>query len=661
VHLSLSMPRITYASLSAESQRLLWAMGAMTLAVLPHLTSIPIWIPLCGACLALWRITIELLAWRLPPRWLRFLIAFAALFAVAGSYRTLNGLEAGTALLVVMAGVKLLETRGVRDYTILVFLGYVLLFAALLYRQGLILVPYILLTAWVLTATLLRLHQTSRTVATRIALRQTGLMLLQAIPVAILLFVFFPRMAGQFWALPARGAATTGLSDEMTPGDIAELTISGAPAFRVRFNGPIPPPRERYWRGPVLHEFDGRRWRLERMRFLPAQEVTTSGPKYSYRITMEPTQREWLTALDIPTEWPGRYIMRASDWQLITRRPISVLTSFDLVSFTQFKTPLTLPRTTRNADTALPGTANPRSRAFAVQLRSTVDSDAEFVQAVLNKFNREEFFYTLQPGSLGDHPVDEFMFETRQGFCEHFASAFTMLMRAAGIPARVVTGYQGGEYNELGDYLLIRQSDAHAWSEVWLEGQGWVRVDPTAAVAPNRIERDLSAAMGADEPVPGRFMQQVPLLARARQTWDAINNFWNDRVVEYNELKQKSLLQWLGYKDPDWRDLGIAFAATLVVFFVAMTVYLSWRFRPRHRDPVQRAYEALCRKLAKRQLPRHAHEGPVDYLNRVSQTRPEWATGLAELRELYVALRYGPAPNDAHLQQLRQSIKRLPI
>jgi hypothetical protein len=303
--------------------------------------------------------------------------------------------------------------------------------------------------------------------------------------------------------------------------------------------------------------------------------------------------------------------------------------------------------------------ANPRTRAFGQELRAQTDSDAAFVQAVLTKFNREKFFYTLQPPSLGDHPADEFLFDTKKGFCEHFASAFTVLVRAAGIPARVVTGYQGGEYNEMGEYLLVRQSDAHAWSEVWLEGQGWVRVDPTAAVAPERIERNLSSAMGADEPVPGRLIQSIALLSSARQAWDALNNFWNDRVVEYNELKQKSLLEWLGIKDPDWRDLGIAFAATLLVFFVTMSLYLAYQFRPRHRQPVQRAYDALCRKLAKQTLPRHPHEGPADYLNRVAQARPELTTTLTTLRELYVGLRYGPEPTESQLQQFVQTVKQV--
>jgi len=654
-----SLPRIDYASLNGESRRLLWAMGALSLALLPHLDTIPLWVPLVAASIAIWRIAIELHAWRLPPRWLRLLIAFGALAGVATSYRTLNGLESGTALLAVMAGAKLLETRGARDYTVLIFIGYVLLFAALLYRQELFRVPYIVVTAWILTATLLRIHQTSRTVGTRSALRNTGVMVLQALPVAVLLFLLFPRLPGQFWALPARESATTGLSDEMTPGDIAELTISGAPAFRVKFDGELPPPRDRYWRGPVMHDFDGRRWRVNRMRFMPGPEIIAAGTAYSYRITMEPTQRPWLLALDIPTEWPERTVVRSSDLQLFTRQPISTLQSFDLRSHTQFKTATELSKTARAIDTALPDAANPRARAFALELRASVDTDAAFVQAILRKFTREQFFYTLQPPSLGDHPVDEFMFETRRGFCEHFASAFTALVRAAGIPARIVTGYHGGEYNELGEYLLIRQSDAHAWSEVWLEGQGWVRVDPTAAVAPQRIERDLSSAMGANEPVPGRFARQIPFLSRARLAWDAVNNFWNDRIVQYNELKQKSLLEWLGIDDPDWRDLGVAFAATLLTFFAVMSAYLAWKFRPRHRDPAQRAYDTLCRKLAKRALQRHPYEGPDDYLSRVALARPDLANVLDELRKLYVALRYAPTPTHAQLQRFRQAVRQL--
>ncbi len=643
---------------SAESQRLYWAMGAVAIAMLPHLLQLPPWVPLAAATAGLWRVVIEMRAWHLPPKWLRIAIAFVAMAAVAITFRTLNGLDAGTALLATMAGIKLLETRGTRDCTILIFIGYVLLFAALLFDQSLLRLPYILGTSWLLTTALLRLHQSARPVRVRTALRTTGVMVLQALPVAILLFLFFPRLPGQFWALPSRENATTGLSDEMSPGDISQLTISGEIAFRVKFAGALPPPVQRYWRGPVLHEFDGRRWRRERGRFLVSQDIATDGPAYHYRITLEPTQREWLFALDIPTQWPEE-TARLYDLQLIARRPITTLSSFDLQSHTSYRTPSTISRTMRAVDTALPGDANPRTRAFAKSLRESSGSDLAFIDAILTKFRQEAFYYTLSPPLLGDDSVDEFLFDTRRGFCEHFASAFTALARAANIPARVVTGYQGGEYNTLGEYLLIRQSDAHAWSEVWLENRGWVRVDPTAAVAPERIERNLDAAIPDSDSVPGRFLRTNLFFFRARMTWDAANNFWNNRIVEYNELKQRSLMEWLGVKNADYRSLAIAFALTLVLFFVSLTLYLGWQYRPRKRDPIVAVYDQLCRKLARINVAKQMHEGPVDYLQRAALAQPRMATELREVRSLYTSLRYDPSPLPAQLSRLKYLVNRL--
>jgi hypothetical protein len=320
-----------------------------------------------------------------------------------------------------------------------------------------------------------------------------------------------------------------------------------------------------------------------------------------------------------------------------------------------------LPLSMRRVDTALPGVANPRTRAFAAELRARVATDAEYIQAILAKFRNEEYYYTLTPPLLGEHASDDFLFDTRQGFCEHFASAFATLTRAANIPTRIVTGYQGGEYNTMGDYLLVRQSDAHAWTEVWLDNRGWVRVDPTAAVAPERIERNLDAALSEDESVPGRFMRQNPFFANARLMWDAVNNFWNNRIVEYDELKQRSVMEWLGVENADWRDLGIAFGIALATFFAALTAYLAWQFRPRSRDSALVTYEALCRKLGRVTTPRSPYEGPNDYLHRVAAEKPALAAELRELRSVYVDLRYGPMQMPTQLSRFKYLVNRLRV
>ena len=636
----------TIGNLPRLTQQLIWVVCGFALAVLPHVPDLKIWIVLLACVCAALRIVIALRDWNLPPRLLRTVIALAAMLGVLLAYRTLNGLEAGTAFLVVMGAMKLIETRSARDLTIVIFVAYFLLFAGFLYHQSLLRLPWMLVSAWWLTATLMRIHQTSP-MSVREALGLTGKMLLQALPVMVLLFLLFPRLPGQFWAMPARSSATTGLNDEMSPGDVSELSVSSAIAFRVRFQGEPPPPSQRYWRGPVLHDFDGRTWR-RRQNFYPQQTLAPNGAGYAYSISLEPHNRPWVFGLDVVTDWPREQMLRTFDLQLIARSPIATMTTFALRSSTAYQFGETLPASTRKLD-LVTGNRNPRAKQFAAELRARTGSDEAFLDAVLLNFRKEQFFYTLEPPRLAPDSVDDFLFNTRRGFCEHFASAFTMLARAAGIPARVVTGYQGGEFNPMGGYFIVRQSDAHAWSEVWLEGKGWVRMDPTAYVAPERIERGMDAAMGADEPVPDRLLRSSRVLVQIRFAWDALNTFWNDEVIGYGERQQQSLLERLGIHEPDWQALGVGLVLTLAAFFVALSAYLAWQFRPRSRDPVLQIYTQLSRRLARRNLARAPHEGPHDYLERVMRARPDLARELDEARSLYITLRYGPAPPAAQL------------
>jgi transglutaminase-like putative cysteine protease len=515
-----------------------------------------------------------------------------------------------------------------------------------------------LFTAWLLTATLMRIHQTEQ-MPVREAAGATAKMFLQALPLAALLFLFFPRLPGQFWAVPARERAITGLSEEMTPGDVSELSLSSAIAFRVKFEGEPPPPRERYWRGPVLHQFDGRTWRRAGTPYTP-QDVVSSGPSYRYRISLEPQERNWVFPLDMVTGWNRDRVYRTGDFQLFARQSqISVLTSFELESSPQYVTTSELRKDLRYWDTFVPPNRNVRTIELARRMREEAGSDEAFIESVLTRFRSEEFFYTLQPPALDANAVDDFLFNTKRGFCEHFASAFTVMARAAGIPARVVTGYQGGEFNTMGGYFIVRQSDAHAWSEVWLNGRGWQRIDPTAAVAPNRIELGLDAALSATEAVPGRALRNNAFLSKLRLAWDAANTFWNDEVVQFGEAQQRWLLEKLNFEDTRWEYLILALVLALVGFFLALTAYLAWKFRPRARDPVAHVYEQMCRKLGKLGFPRLPHEGPSDYVARVAEARPDLAPQLAELRTVYVGLRYGPTPLATQFSRLKFLVNQL--
>ncbi|MDQ1242060.1 MAG: protein-glutamine gamma-glutamyltransferase [Pseudomonadota bacterium] len=644
----------------AEPMRgLPWVLGALAAAVAPHVPFLPGWISLLIAAAVAWRWAAERRAWPLPPRWLRVLVAIAATLVVLGTYRTLNGIEAGTAFLVLLAGVKLLETRGSRDLTVIVFIAYFLLYSALLRDQRLPQLPYLLAGGVFLTAALMRVHAGSAGDSARDVLTRTGALLLQALPLAVLLFVLFPRLPGPFWGIGTGESARTGLGDEMTPGDISDLSVSGAVAFRVRFSGELPPPAQRYWRGPVLHEFDGRSWRRPRAQAFPSQEVTYLGEPVDYQITLEPTDRPWILALDIPAEWPEREAVRTYDFQLVASRRLSEVSSFRLRSYPSFIAGVELPQSLRRKGLQLPEEGNPRSRALARRLAAQYGDPRAIAQAMLTMFREQPFVYTLDPPKLAENAMDEFLFETRRGFCEHYASAFTLVMRAAGVPARVVSGYQGGEFNPLGGYLIVRQSDAHAWSEIWIEGRGWLRVDPTAAVAPERIERGLIGAMDEFEPVPGRLRDASNLWMQVSLRWDTLNDFWNERVVRFNAARQLDLLERLGVDDPDWRTLGLGMAASLAAFFVGLSAYLAWRFRPPARDWPARLHDVVRRRLVRRGLQPQPPEGPVAFLERAAAACPDLAADLAQIRDVYVDLRYGPLPTDADLRRLKHLVNRL--
>ncbi|MCM2311021.1 MAG: DUF3488 and transglutaminase-like domain-containing protein [Steroidobacteraceae bacterium] len=637
-----------------------WVIAALGAALAPHVPFLPPWATLLTIAAAAWRWAADRRRWPLPPRWLRLTAVVGVTVAVLATYRTLNGIEAGTVFLAVMAGVKLLETRGSRDLTVLIFIAYFLLYAALLRDQRLPQLPYLLVVAVFATAALMRVHAGAAGDSGRDVLRRSGALLLQALPLALLLFVLFPRLPGPFWGIATADQARTGLGDEMTPGDISDLSVSGEVAFRVRFAGELPPPAQRYWRGPVLHEFDGRSWRRPRAQAFPLQDVQFLGEPVDYQITLEPTDRPWILALDMPSEWPEREAFRSYDFQLVAPRRLTEVSSFRLRSYPRFIAGAELPTSLRNKGLQLPPAGNPRSRALARELVARHGADPlAITQDMLTMFREQPFVYTLDPPKLAENAMDEFLFETRRGFCEHYASAYTLVMRAAGVPARVVTGYQGGEFNPIGGYLIVRQSDAHAWSEIWVAGRGWLRVDPTAAVAPERIEQNLVRALAEDESAPGRLRDASPLWLQVELTWDVLNDFWNERVVRFNAARQMNLLEQLGIEDPDWRTLGLGLAASLAAFFVTLSLYLAWRYRDPPRDWPARLHAQVTRRLRARGMIPGAAEGPVAFLERAERACPDLARDLAAIRSLYVDLRYGPLPTDSDLRRLKHVVNRL--
>ncbi|MDG4554875.1 MAG: DUF3488 and transglutaminase-like domain-containing protein [Candidatus Competibacter sp.] len=642
---------------------LTWLLAALVLAAMPHVAELPVWLSVLFAAGAGWRGFIALRGQSLPPRWLLLALALLAGAGVLIDYRTLFGRDAGVALMVAMTACKLLETRGLRDGVVLVFLGYLLVMSNLLYSQEILMALYLFTAVLVMLAAQVLIHRPHAGLRGLAPLRLVGGMVLQAIPVMLVLFILFPRIPGPLWGLPKDAyQGRTGLSDEMMPGTVSELVRSDAVAFRARFAGVAPPPNQRYWRGPILWRFDGRRW--TRLDELPANTPATfvpEGAAVDYSVILEPSNRRWLFALDLPASIPPRAGMTAS-FQLLRDQPVNEVYRYEMRSFPNYRTgELTAAEWQRGLQ--LPARGNPRARTLAAQWSEHMTRPEDRIGAALALFREQAFYYTLTPQLLGIDSVDDFLFRTRQGFCEHYASAFVFLMRAAGVPARVVTGYQGGETNDLGGYFIVRQSDAHAWAEVWLAERGWVRVDPTAAVAPGRVREGLYAAV-AD---PGL----LPFLARRggggeyewlRQlalSWDTLNNGWNEWVLAYGPDRQKEFLSGLGFGPVDWAEMTVAMTVALGGFGLLVA---GWRWRKRGaRDPVTRAWQRFCARLARRGLARGPHEGPLDFTERVAASRPELAAPVREIGRLYAILRYGPTGSPADVRQLRRLVWRFRV
>lgn len=640
----MAKPRGTDGSLLAS---LPWTLLALAVAAAPHLPYLPFWVTGASVACAVWRFAIEKRRKLLPSPWIRGVLALGCFLGVLATYDTISGVGPGTALLAIMAALKLLETRKRRDQFVLLFISIFLVMAALLREQHLWSLPYMIVSLVVTMAAWLRMS-TPAALAPRQSIGNAARLVAYAAPLAIAMWVFFPRIATPFWSVPIdTSSGVTGLSDTMSPGDISQLSQSDAVAFRVRFNGRVPAPRDRYWRALVLHRFNGRTWTgsdpTPDYRF--RDRIDYVGASYEYDVTLEPTRTQWVMALDVPERWwnVDRVAMSRTQglWRVL---PVDQRLAYSVRSYPEARIDAGQAELARNWYLQLPDDRNPRTLALAREMRGAAGSDDTFIDDVLEMFNVEEYFYTLEPPALGSNPVDRFLFETRQGFCEHYASAFTVLMRAAGIPARVVVGYQGGETNPLGDYMIIRQADAHAWAEVWLPGAGWRRIDPTAAVAPERIDAGRSGAMfdGTGEAwglsAPSRLAHQLGL------TWDALNARWNEFVLGYGPENQERFMRWLGLDNPDWQNLLLTLIAAVAVLTTAIHVVLILRFRPPREDRAKKLYLRFIRRTGVE--PRRG-ETPLAFVDRLAdQVATEAAAIAREVTNLYLEARYGEGDSE---------------
>lgn len=631
------------------------------LALAPHLARFPLILDVCFGLACAWRYLGAQGRLPLPERqhrvlWLsKQLLAIAAFVTIYIAYQGKLGRDAGVELLAALLGLKLLEMRGPRDYYVVVFLCYFLVVTNFFYSQTITTALYML---GVVIATTTLLIQFNTPPAYRHAgsmLRLASALTVQSLPLMLLAFVLFPRLPAPLWGLPADAFdAVTGLSDTMTLGEITRLGLSNEVAFRVQFAGDAPRARARYWRGPVLWHNDGRTWQVGTFPERPAA-LAAQGERYSYTVTLEPHRKRWLIGLDVVTG-TDKDMTQSADYALKSARPVRARLRYTLESALEYRmTGLTEPE--RRAALALPAGFHPRARAMAAQLRQQSPAANDIIASTLAYFSTQKFYYSLTPPALPDDAVDDFLFVTREGFCEHFAASFVVLMRAAGIPARVVTGYQGGEYNGVGDYMVVRQRDAHAWAEVYLAERGWVRVDPTAAVAPERVSlgfaqtspRGATRSAFARDGLGGRFWTQLS------DAFDAVTYGWNQWVLGYTTQQQRSLFDTLGFEDIDYGTLVIILTIALALITAALALLL-WRTSRRVRDPVSAAYDRFCAKLARIGLARDASEAPLAFAARVAAARADLATDVAAISGLYSHLRYGRARLD--VQHLRRRVAR---
>ncbi len=647
--------------------QLAWLAALVVLAQVPLWGHLPLWIAAGGSALVAARL---LLPADRPParrrRWLLPVLALAVAFGIRWHFGYFLARDPCVAYLYVLVGIKYLEAKSPRDGGLLVCLALFLTLTQFFYGQSIAAAAIALPAVLVLGGVLAVLRATPAATSNwKAPLAATARMLVQGIPLAALLFLVFPRLAGPLWGSPMGAGARTGLSDTMQPGTISELSLSDAVAFRVDFNGPPPPRALRYWRGPVLSRFDGVEWTgvLRRRQSLETSP-DPSARTIEYTVTMEPNNRLWLFALeqaagrpqaatDEPqsSAGPARILGQLTyDRQLLAAVPVA-----QSIRYTQ-RSALS-DRFAASGDFERPDNlrlpqGNPRTVEFARELRGRSDNDRAFIAALLDWFRNEPFVYTLAPPPLVGDGVDDFLFNTRRGFCEHYASAFVVLLRAAGIPARVVTGYQGGEMNPAGDYMIVRDSDAHAWAEALLDGV-WQRFDPTAAVAPSRIESGLGAALPQGEPVPYLARLDMTWLKDLRLHWDAVNYQWQRGVVGFNLQRQKDAL----------RDLGLERARPWQIVALVAAIALAWglamlalaQLRHAQRDPALASWTRLGRRLARAGLPRRPTEGPLHYAQRAAARWPQWSAPLCRIGENYALLRYGPA--DARRNELLSSLR----
>lgn len=637
-----------------------WATIPLIVVLLPHFQRFPLWIPVIIFALVIWRISAINKLNRLPRKWVLFAIIILASIGTVFNYGTLFGKNAGTAILAVLLAVKSLESRKQRDYMLLIGLSFFLVVTNFLFSQGIPTVIFMLFIVLLLIVSMISINENHAAIHLKEKTKLASIYILQAFPLMLILFVLVPRIPGPIWKLPDDAkTGRTGLSESMSPGNISQLIQSNEVAFRVLFKDEIPPQEKLYWRALVLWYFDGRSWEIGEQNRNPRPTLEAFGKAVEYNITLEPHSKKWLFALDMPIAGPNDSVYN-NNFLLRAQHNIESLYKYDVKSHLNYIIEHELSIWEKNAGLFFPEDANLKTIALGRKWKKQFSHPEDIIKHALTKFNKENYKYTLRPPlTLGFNPVDQFLFDTQQGFCEHYSSAFTLLMRAAGIPARVILGYQGGDLNPLNNYLSVRQSDAHAWSEVWLENKGWVRVDPTAAIAPERIEQNLDAAIGENEYRPLHMHLNTGIFRSIKLYWDAIDNGWKQWVIGYDSKLQNKLLSAILNKKITTGDMTILLIVCLAIATIIITFIIFSNSSEKTKDPVLIIYNRFCKKLSKKGITREAYEGPVDFSIRAGTYFPEQKNTINLITQIYINFRFKSKGNPDQLNKMKLLVKKM--
>ena len=647
--------------MSPTRKTTLWVIATLFVAMLPQLPRMPMVVVTITLLTLCWRVLAEFRNWEPVPALIRHSATALALFTLYASFGNLAGRRAAVSLLTVMLALKLVEAYRIRDSRLIVSFSLFLCATQFLFTQGVLMPLYGAGTVTVALVALTQLHRNEafemkdETPPVAASLRsEMGFsfrLLALAIPIGVAFFLLFPRWSSPLWGIPETTLdSKTGLSESMAPGSIESLFMDDSPAFRVEFETGVPPQSELYWRGPVLWDFDGRTWSGSYFsKNLLAERVPLEeSAQWRYQVQLEPNERHWLFSLDYPAIVPADAKITV-DFQILRQKPVTQLFQYTMVSKPDFVDSPTLPLTMRDVALDLPFDHNPRTRELVAGWQRQGLTGPALVEHIQNYFNREPFHYSLESPLRGRNSIDEFMFSTRTGYCEHYASAFTVMMRMAGVPARVVTGYMGGWYNEVGNYVLVRQSDAHAWSEVWFPDSGWTRVDPTAAVSPLRVERgSLSAISGP------RHLLDYEWLRRIRNGVDIVEQRWNDWVIEFGATRQSRLLSSLGVGRLS--PFMLVTILCLVIGLISLVlVPLVFRIKgPRKPDPLQSIWQTFLHRLSQAGFHAASSSGAMEMAQAAARRLPDEAGLIRIIADLYSRAKYSAHPPD--LQELRNAI-----